>query len=165
LLRHPVSVRTHMELAASDDLQYCARRFLGFQARVHPDATFRIELHVQQPCVSIALDVKPYHTERKTRLNDVLLHQDHAPEKQYSPLASSVRLRPGRNVVGVDDDRLGIACDIARQAQDFGFGWRALRGREAGRLGGRAVLGEKSVKGEAADHQDDGQPSCQPAER
>jgi hypothetical protein len=105
------------------DFHFAARREIedrlwpgaGGGSTLQADVPFRIQIDVQQADLAFALQVDPGDASLHPRMDDALLGQ-HQTLQQHNPV---VALDPGTDFIGVQDDGLGIAGDILRQAQDL----------------------------------------------
>jgi hypothetical protein len=101
-------MRADVEFAARAEVEDGPGGVLDLDGCVDADLAFGIKVHVQDAGRLVAIDVYPGGPVLETGLRHALLHK-HLPVQEEHDDAV---LLPGSNLVGVDEDRLGVAGNV-----------------------------------------------------
>src|SRR5262249_34696833 len=91
----------------------------AFRGMLDTNFTLRIDISVQDLCFLESFQVHPDDALTEPGLKHALLDQD-LPLQNENP---TTVFRPGRNRVRAEDDRSGVARQVARRADDFVGCW------------------------------------------
>jgi hypothetical protein len=136
-------VRADAEFAARVEIEDGPLGVLDLAGGVEVDLAFGIQVHVQDAGRFEPLHIDPGRPLLEAGVDDALLHE-HLPVQQEHDHPVH---RPGGDLVGLDDDGLGVAGHVAAQPQQVALpgeprrpgpaGRHARRAEAAGRAAGR----------------------------
>jgi hypothetical protein len=113
LADHLASVCANTELSVGVEIEDGSGAILVLGGCVESDLAFGIQVHVQDAGPLGAFHVHPGNTLLETAVRHALLHQYLAANHQDDQAI----LVPGGDLVGLDEDRFGVAREVAAKAQ------------------------------------------------
>jgi hypothetical protein len=108
-------VRADVEFAARIEIEDSASGVLDLDGCVDADLAFGIQVHVQDAGRLVALHVYEGDALLEAGLRHALL-REHLAAQQQDDHAVFV---PGADLIGIDEDRLGVAGDVPAEAKQI----------------------------------------------